>query len=1342
MSATNPRPNPYVGPRAFRTGEKLYGRDKESRELLDLLIAERVVLLHSPSGAGKSSLIQAGLIPQLQAAGFRVLPVMRVNQEPPSEIRQISSRIPYFNRYVFSALLSLEECLPQEEQLPLEELAGLSLDGFLSQQSALPGDDPEGQAISEVLLFDQFEEILTLNPTDRAGKEVFFAQLGAALRDRRRWVLFAMREDYYAALEPYLRPIPTRFANTFRLDLLGPQAALQAVQQPARESGVDFPEPVAQQLVDDLRRVLLQHPDGSTEEQLGLYIEPVQLQVVCYRLWRNLPLEASAITSEHLATVGDVDQSLAEYYAERVARIAVETGVTERSIREWVERQLITEGGFRGQVLMGEGLSAGLPNEVIQKLQDAHLVRGEKRRGATWFELVHDRMISPVRANNADWAQANLNTLQRQATLWEQQDRSDTLYLRDDALLEAEQWAAAHPEQVSPIDREFLDACLEVRAREEAARQAAERERQLKLEAAEQLAEAERQRAEEQAKAATRLRRRAIYLTIVLLLAVVMAGFALYSQRLASANAAEANKQAGTATNALGLSQVRGTQAIDNLGTAQAASTQANDERGRAENALTTAQAAGTEAVNQQMLAETSAAIAEQNEAEALRQAQLARSRELSALALSQLDAQPSLGMLLGVEAVRQSRTGQALDALLSGLQGNLTRNSENFELPILPQEIAIYDVALSPDGRRLAWGGGDGLIRMWDLDEQVESWMGFTSQGATVNTLDFSPDGVFLASGDALGEILLWDSQSGEKVRNFPSNLSQVLDLKFSPDGKTLAYSGVNQGGQPNIWIKEIETGSTRNLRTRDQAFDVYSVAWSPDGRLIATGGVDRVLRIWDVSSGSAVLEIEDVYRGPIRDLAFSPNGEWLATGAEDNEGAKKEMALILWDTAVWQDEPPVILPGTGSDVTSLAFSPDGQFLATGANDGSSALWDVRRRELYEMLPGPFSTVTGLAFAQFGENLLLASGSLDRSLLVSNLKAQESLGETLLEGLGEVAELVPSGDSSFWLLRNQAGDLTLSEVDGMNGSETDLSEGNPALDENARLVKLSPDRTKLAVVDGEGGATIWDLVTRQEVALDIPSAMIEVFAEGGETPLETIEQPVQIDSLSFDPVGEVLAAGVCDRIRRTEIANVVAQRLPFSDLCLRNSIYLWEVGSGELLGDPIVTGQTSGILSLAFSPQDSDLLAVGFGGATIELWDTAQGVPKGIPWIGQGGPISSLAFSADGEMLASGSTNNLIALWIVSPPQQIGGPLTGSDGAVTGLAFSPDGSVLVSGSDRGTLTRWDLNAWIDQACLFSGRNLNGLEWELFFPGEDYRLSCDDYPARDIGSLQTPTPTP
>ncbi len=457
-------------------------------DLLDLLIAERIVLLYSPSGAGKTSLIQAGLLPELEDEGFQVLPVMRVSLEPPPE--QAQDLPSNCNRYVLSALLSLEEGVAEDRQLPLTELAGMTLAEYLERRSpavqtsgsqredaeatsetqpasARLSFEPDGLASGTsrvVLIFDQFEEILTLDPTDRSLKTEFFTQLGEALRDENVYALLAMREEFPAALDPYLRHLPTRLRTTFRLDLLGVEAAAQAMQEPAAQAGVPLTGAAVTKLIDDLRSVRVQQPDGSMRERPGLYVEPVQLQVVCYRLWSHLPQGVTAIEETHIQEAGDVNAALAGYYADRVRAAATHTTVKERAIREWFGAHLITEQDIRGQVLRGAKQSQGLANTVIAPLVDAHLVRAENRRGATWYELAHDRLIKPVKKNNARWFHANLSPLQRQAALWETQNRSKGLLFRDDALTKAEHWAADHQEDVLPVEEEFLSACREVRA--------------------------------------------------------------------------------------------------------------------------------------------------------------------------------------------------------------------------------------------------------------------------------------------------------------------------------------------------------------------------------------------------------------------------------------------------------------------------------------------------------------------------------------------------------------------------------------------------------------------------------------------------------------------------------------------------------------------------------------------------------------------------------------------------------------------------------------------------------------------------------------------------------------
>ncbi len=267
-------PNPYVGPRAFRAGEQIYGRQQEIAALRDLLIAERIVLLYSPSGAGKSSLIEAGLRAELAARDFLVLPTIRVGLDPTAAVGAAG------NRYLVSSLLSLEEGLERIEPLPPPELATIGFAEYLARVTAAGAGDP-------CLVFDQFEELFTLDPTDQAAKAAFLEEVGVALRNRGLWALFAMREDYIAQLDPYLALLPTRFRTRYRLELLDAGAARLAISRAAADAGVDFQPEAAARLVDDLRRVRVMRGEASTYE-LGPHVEPVQLQVVCRQLWSSL----------------------------------------------------------------------------------------------------------------------------------------------------------------------------------------------------------------------------------------------------------------------------------------------------------------------------------------------------------------------------------------------------------------------------------------------------------------------------------------------------------------------------------------------------------------------------------------------------------------------------------------------------------------------------------------------------------------------------------------------------------------------------------------------------------------------------------------------------------------------------------------------------------------------------------------------------------------------------------------------------------------------------------------------------------------------------------------------
>ena len=401
--------NPFVGPRALRYGEPIYGRAREIHELCSLVVAQRIVLLYAPSGAGKTSLVGAGLHPELERRQFQVFPAIRVGFDLPDSI---DAR----NRYVLSALTCMEEARPIEARLDRSELTAMTFDQYIDR---LLDDSPAD--LEPCFVFDQFEELVTLDPSDVEAKSVFLNEVGVALRDRGRWALFSMREDFIAQLDPYLGLIPNRLTTRYRLDLLTAAAAVGTVQHTAESALVHFTDEAADALIDDLRRVRVQR-GSRTSEELGPTVEPVQLQVVCRQLWSTIASGATIIGVDDVAALGRVDDALADFYVLQVHDVAERTGTAERDIRTWFDEALISESGFRTQVLDGPGAHGA---EVLRELEDAHLIRAERRRGAEWYELVHDRMIDPIRASNAAWRERMLSRLQLDSQVWDRRGRPD-----------------------------------------------------------------------------------------------------------------------------------------------------------------------------------------------------------------------------------------------------------------------------------------------------------------------------------------------------------------------------------------------------------------------------------------------------------------------------------------------------------------------------------------------------------------------------------------------------------------------------------------------------------------------------------------------------------------------------------------------------------------------------------------------------------------------------------------------------------------------------------------------------------------------------------------------------
>jgi len=444
------RANPYPGPRAFETEDsaRFFGRAAEIRQLRSLAVARRVVLLYAASGAGKTSLLRAGLVPHLRKAlpDARIFPIARVSGDPPADLGVADVHV--WN--VLSALL--------DEGAEPAEAAGLTLVRGLER---LLGDRPAEGPPPAFLVLDQLEELFN---DGRGDPRAFFLQLREALDARPELTLIlALREDALAQLDPYKVLLPDQLRTHFRLDLLGPEAALHAVEGPARAAGVPFAEGAARQLVDDLRRSLAESPEGTTREGLGAWVDPVQLQVVCHRIWASLPEEAQEIDEARAHAVGSFDEILARHYEESLREVERKTGAPEEALRRWID-QLITPQGLRGQVPREPGTTRGLDNRAVEALVDTHLVRAERRRGMVWYELSHDRLVRPVRQSNQAWRESNRSLLERQVFLWTLEGRPVRRLLDAKELAAAEKRVADGLEEGSPEIRAFLDICRKRRS--------------------------------------------------------------------------------------------------------------------------------------------------------------------------------------------------------------------------------------------------------------------------------------------------------------------------------------------------------------------------------------------------------------------------------------------------------------------------------------------------------------------------------------------------------------------------------------------------------------------------------------------------------------------------------------------------------------------------------------------------------------------------------------------------------------------------------------------------------------------------------------------------------------
>lgn len=1171
---SNPRPNPYVGPRSFRTGETMYGRERETLELLDLIIAERIVLLYSPSGAGKTSLIQAALLPKLREEGFNVLPPMRVSAEPPPTAPPPGSRpgqaTTALNRFVLSTLLSLEEKLPQEKRLPITTLARMTFDGYLQQRADLADTSP-------VLIFDQFEEILTLDPTNLDVKNAFFEQIGEALRDRSRWALFSMREDYFAGLDPYLKSIPTRFATTYRLDLLGINAAREAIQKPARNGGVDFTDAAATKLVNDLRQVQVQQPDGSMQMQPGPYVEPVQLQVVCFRLWDKLPADKQTILETDIADVGDVNTALADFYATTVKNVAAASGVSERNIREWVDRQLITEQGIRGQVLMEREASRGLSNKAIRLLEDAHLVRADERRGATWFELAHDRLIEPVRRDNAAWFAKHLLEFQQNAVDWERRGRPDGLLLAAAQLTEANKWAAAHAAELTPTEKEFLQASVEAQAaRDKEARQN------------------------------RRIRFLAIGATILSALALVAFVVALLQFGAANASAEDArNAQATAVANEQDANRQR-----------QEVITQ---DRVSKMVSGSISQLEVDPEVSLLLAAEAYSTTQDVQTDDALRQALIAsRLRKTLEGHTAQV-----LNATVTRDGSRIASGGADGTARIWDFDGTL--------LATLPgHQGTVWSATFSPDGNTLVTTD-DAAVRVWDAncpgagDNQrclIRELPGHTGR---VFSAGFSPDGTHLVTAGDDQTAIIWNAATGAQEQKLSGHASAVNSAQYSPDGTKIVTASADQ--TLRVWDLNNCTPDCAFQELTGPAGSIWAASFSPDGKSVIAASDDQNAYKFDVATGNVITYLVG-HTDSVFGAAFTPDGRRVVTASADGTAR-------LWDADY--GTLLAVLRGHSGNVNSVALNPDGELIVTASDDGTVKIWNEGSGTELTTVRGHASKLFSIAYSADGKRIVTSSQ--DRTAGVWDPTTGEPAWPQLDGGHeGWVLDANFNPDATRVVTASDDGTVRVWQLEGCTAADLMCPSdpfvlGNGAIPQHA---VFSPDGTRILIAGSDGKLRLLDANSLTEVPFvdanfgDVVSAVYNtdgsrivtastdgtahvLDAASGADLLTLTGHAGVVGSAAFSADGQSIVTGSDDRTARVWDANTGVEKFT-------------------------LRGHNGAVSAVAFSP-DGTLIVTASSDKTARLWDAATGELVSI-LRGHIDGLTGAAFSPDGKFVATSSAD------------------------------------------------------------------------------------------------------
>jgi len=1068
---------PYRGLEAFREEHAAFfaGRAAFAGDLLNFTLGKELVVVVGPSGSGKSSVVQAGLVPLLRRQPLTATTWDIVTFTPGTDpfLRVASALVPL-----------LEQDLSETDRLTEAHKVGKRLaDGEILLESVIDRVIEKSNGTGRLLVAaDQFEELFTLTP--EPNRRPFARALVRALGKARFTLLVTLRADFYSQIITLDRELSDRLAPAqVNIGALTRDELRESIVKPAQLVGLEF-EPG---LVD---RIL--HDVGSEPGNLPL------LEFALTGLWTKR--QNRSLTNAVYDEIGGVTGALAQRAEAMFAQFAPEEQTAARRLLSRLVRVARPEEGaedtrqrieLQATDPLAEKVALALAGPDVRLLVMGR-PEGEEQSGRQTVEVAHEALIrnwGRLRGwLNEDrefllWRQR----LQIQVEQWDEHGRDASYLLRGVSLSEGEHWLIGRPQDLTVTQQQLIQESGALRKQEheqEERRQQAEIENANRMkEAAEALAEAERQRAAKQTRLASVLRRSSLALGAMLLLAIGTVVFAFWQRAVARA------RESVSAS----VSSQNDDPEISVLAAVQSAAATwpwGHTVLPEAERQLHRAIMASHVRLTLSGHTATVAAVAWSPDGK-----RVATGSEDKTAKVWDAETGKEVLVLSGhsgaVWSVAWSPDGKLLATGSDDTTAKVWEAETGKELRTLSgHDEAVDSVAWSPDGKRLATGSQDKTTKVWEAEtgKEVRTLSGHE---IAVDSVAWSPDGKRLATGSEDTTAKVWDAGTGKELRTLSGHTMAAVSVAWSPDGKQLATGSWDNTAK--VW--EAETGK-EVLTLTGHGESVVSVAWSPDGERLATGSDDKTAKVWKAETGKEVLTLSGL--STVSSVAWSPDGKRLATGNRDNtakvwdagtggelltlSGAVESVAwspdgkrLVTRDGTAWvwdAETGKEVLTLSGHTVTSVAWSPDGKRLATGNRD-TAKVWDAGTGKELLTLSGHRGRVFGVAWSPDGKRL--ATGGEDKTVKEWDAETGKEL-RTLGDRSGIVFGVAwsPGGKRLATAIWN-----TTKVWDAETGKEVLTLTGHSGI---VWCVAWSPDGKRLATGNEHNTSQVWDVATGKKV--------------------------------------------------------------------------------------------------------------------------------------------------------------------------------------------------------------------------------------------------------------------